>query len=140
VESILDTTPEAWDLTFAVNARGVFLTWRAAAKQYITQGGGGKLIGAASQAAYRATGALPAYSASKWAVRGLTQAAAQEFAPHGITVNSRTRRGEHTTVEGAQKTFRAVVATAPACPGARCGFQPATRSRRLVKRMSRLRR
>ena len=28
------------------------------------------------------------YSASKWAVRGLTQAAAQEWAEHGITVNA----------------------------------------------------
>ncbi|MFI5606966.1 SDR family oxidoreductase [Amycolatopsis sp. NPDC051903] len=88
LESILDTTPESWDLTFAVNTRGVFLTWQAAARQYLAQGGGGKLIGAASQAAHRAAAALPAYSASKWAVRGLTQAAAQEFAPHGITVNS----------------------------------------------------
>ena len=31
---------------------------------------------------------LGTYSASKWAVRGLTQAAAQEWAEHGITVNT----------------------------------------------------
>lgn len=88
IESILETTAESWDLTFAINTRGVFLTWQAAAKQYIAQGHGGKLVAAASQAAYRSSAALPAYSASKWAVRGLTQAAAQEFAPYGITANS----------------------------------------------------
>ncbi|MFJ9543825.1 SDR family oxidoreductase [Streptomyces sp. NPDC101225] len=114
MEPLLDTTPESWDLTFAVNTRGVFLTWQAAARQYIAQGHGGKLIGAASQAAYRAAGALPAYSASKWAVRGLTQAAAQEFAPHGIKVNSYAPGIVDTPLwREVPEVFEALVATIP---------------------------
>ena len=54
----------------------------------IRQGGGGKIIGAASVAAHKGVGMLGHYSASKWAVRGLTQVAAQEWAQHGITVNA----------------------------------------------------
>ena len=54
----------------------------------IRQGGGGKLIGAASVAPHKSFAVSGHYSASKWAVRGLTQAAAQEWAQHGITVNA----------------------------------------------------
>lgn len=114
IEPILDTTPESWDQTFAINTRGVFLTWQAAAKQYIRQGGSGKLIAAASQVAYRASGALPAYSASKWAVRGLTQAAAEEFAPYGITVNSYAPGVVNTPLwKDAPEAFYALVQTIP---------------------------
>ena len=88
LESLLDSTAETWDQTFAVNTRGVFLTWQAAARHLIAAGHGGKLIAAASQAAHRAFAPLAAYSASKFAVRGLVQVAAQEFAPHGITANA----------------------------------------------------
>ena len=54
----------------------------------IRQCGGGKIIGAASVAAHKGFGMLGHYSASKWAVRGLTQMAAQEWAQPGITVNA----------------------------------------------------
>jgi meso-butanediol dehydrogenase / (S,S)-butanediol dehydrogenase / diacetyl reductase len=54
----------------------------------IRQGGGGKIIGAASVAAHKGFGMLGHYSASKWAVGGLTQAATHEWAQHGITVNA----------------------------------------------------
>ena len=56
--------------------------------QMTRQCGGGKIIGAASVAAHNGFAMLGHYSASKWAVRGLTQAAAQEGAEHGITVNT----------------------------------------------------
>jgi meso-butanediol dehydrogenase/(S,S)-butanediol dehydrogenase/diacetyl reductase len=88
VEKLIDVPVESWDRIFSVNARGVFLTYQAAARQMIAQGGGGKIIGAASQAAVRASVMLAPYSASKFVVRGLTQAAAQEWAPHRITVNA----------------------------------------------------
>ncbi|MEW1819317.1 SDR family oxidoreductase [Arthrobacter sp. NPDC080031] len=88
LEDFLELEPESWDQSFAINTRGVFLTWQAAARQIIAEGHGGKLIGAASQGAYRPAAELPAYSASKWAVRGLTQVAAMALASHKITVNS----------------------------------------------------
>lgn len=88
VESLLDYTVEDFDKVIDVNVKGVFLSYTAAARQFIKQGGGGKIIGAASIVAFRPFALLGPYSASKWAVRGLTQAAAMEWAEHGITVNA----------------------------------------------------
>jgi meso-butanediol dehydrogenase / (S,S)-butanediol dehydrogenase / diacetyl reductase len=53
----------------------------------IDQGVGGRLIGAASVAAHRGGKWQSAYSASKFAIRGMSQSLAQELAGHGITVN-----------------------------------------------------
>jgi meso-butanediol dehydrogenase/(S,S)-butanediol dehydrogenase/diacetyl reductase len=53
----------------------------------ISQGGGGRLIAAASVAAHRGGKWQGAYSASKSAVRGMSQSLAQELAEHKITVN-----------------------------------------------------
>ena len=88
VAPLLEVSPEQFDTLMAVNLRGVFLCYTAAARQMIAQGDGGKIIGAASIAAHKGFGLLGHYSASKFAVRGLTQAAAQEWAEHGITVNA----------------------------------------------------
>ena len=77
--------------------RGVFLCYNAAARQMIAQGDGGKIIGAASIAAHKGFAMLGHYSASKWAVRGLTQAAAQEWArarDHGERLLPGDRRHE----------------------------------------------
>jgi NAD(P)-dependent dehydrogenase (short-subunit alcohol dehydrogenase family) len=54
----------------------------------ISQGSGGKLLGAASIVAFKPFPLLSHYSASKWAVRGMTQAFAMEMAEHKITVNA----------------------------------------------------
>jgi meso-butanediol dehydrogenase / (S,S)-butanediol dehydrogenase / diacetyl reductase len=114
MEKFLELTPESWDQTFAVNTKGVFLTWQAAARQYIAEGHGGKLIAAASQVAYRATNDLPAYSASKWAVRGLTQLTAQELAPYGITANSYAPGIVNTPLwDEARDAFEAITSTIP---------------------------
>lgn len=88
VKSLLDTDADEWDQLMSVNMRGVFLCYTEAARQMIAQGGGGKIIGAASIVAYRPFALLSPYSASKWGVRGLTQGAAMEWAKHGITVNA----------------------------------------------------
>lgn len=84
---IQETTDEDFRRTLDVNVGGVFHCYRAAARQMIAQGHGGRLIGAASVAAHRAGRWQGAYSASKFAVRGLSQSAAQDLAEHGITVN-----------------------------------------------------
>lgn len=67
---------------------GVFNCYKAAAEQMISQGSGGKLLGAASIVAFKPFALLSHYSASKWAVRGMTQAFAMEMAEHKITVNA----------------------------------------------------
>jgi meso-butanediol dehydrogenase / (S,S)-butanediol dehydrogenase / diacetyl reductase len=84
---LLETTSEQWQLTMEVNAKGVFHCYQSAARQMIVQGRGGRLIGAASVAAHRGGKWQGAYSASKFAVRGLSQSVAQELAAHQITVN-----------------------------------------------------
>ena len=84
---LLETTGEQWQQTMDVNVKGVLHCYQAAARQMIDQGRGGRLIGAASVAAHRGGKWQSAYSASKFAVRGMSQSAAQELAEHQITVN-----------------------------------------------------
>ncbi|GAA1112882.1 acetoin reductase [Nesterenkonia jeotgali] len=88
VQSLLDYSVEDFEKVMDVNVKGVFLSYRAAARQMMEQDSGGKIIGAASIVAFRPFALLSPYSASKWAVRGLTQAAAMEWAKYGITVNA----------------------------------------------------
>lgn len=87
-KALLDVSPEEYDRVHAVNGRGVFLCYTEAARQMIAQGTGGKIIGAASIAAHKGFALLGVYCSSKFAVRSLTQSAAQEWAEHGITVNA----------------------------------------------------
>ncbi|KYH45374.1 acetoin reductase [Branchiibius sp. NY16-3462-2] len=87
-KALLDVTPEEFDKVLAVNSRGAFLCYTEAARQMIDQGTGGKIIGAASIAAHKGFPLLGVYCSSKFALRALTQAAAQEWAPHKITVNA----------------------------------------------------
>jgi len=84
----IETTVEDWDRLHSINARGVFLCYRYAAEQMIKQGRGGRIIGASSVAGKQGHLSSAVYSASKFAVRGLTQAASKELGPHKITVNA----------------------------------------------------
>lgn len=86
--SIVETPVEEWDRILAINGRGVFLCYKYAAKQMLKQGRGGRIIGAASSGAKQGEAFFAAYSASKFAVRGLTQSAAKELGLSGITVNA----------------------------------------------------
>lgn len=88
VQPLLDYKTEDFQKVMDVNVTGVFHSYRAAARQMMGQDTGGKIIGAASIVAFRPFALLSPYSASKWAVRGLTQAAAMEWAKYGITVNA----------------------------------------------------
>lgn len=88
VQELIDYDAADFQKILDVNVTGVFTSYRQAARQMIAQGHGGKIIGAASIVAFRPFALLGPYSATKWAVRGLTQAAAMEWAEHGITVNA----------------------------------------------------
>jgi meso-butanediol dehydrogenase/(S,S)-butanediol dehydrogenase/diacetyl reductase len=94
MNAFLDLTDEEWDLNFAVNARGAFMTLQTFARRMVHQPLmpgrelRGKVVVTASMAARRAAPLLAHYTASKFAVLGLMQAAAKELAPHRITVNA----------------------------------------------------
>lgn len=79
---------DGFDRTIAVNLRGVFLCARAAARQMIQQGDGGRIINMSSQAGKTGYAILGPYCASKAGVILLTQVFAKELAPQKITVNA----------------------------------------------------
>jgi NAD(P)-dependent dehydrogenase (short-subunit alcohol dehydrogenase family) len=85
---ITEQTVEAWDATFAINTRSVFLGTKHAARQMIAQGGGGAIVNTASVAGLTGGGGPQAYSAAKAAVIGFTKATAAELAEHHIRVNA----------------------------------------------------
>ncbi|CUA71297.1 L-2,3-butanediol dehydrogenase [Rhizoctonia solani] len=84
---LLDLTTEIIDSTHNVNVKGVFYCYRAAARAMIPSGGG-RIIGACSVAGKLPVPYFGAYCMAKYAVRGLTHTAAQEWGAHGITVNA----------------------------------------------------
>lgn len=88
VKPILEITGEELDKIFRINVNSVVFGIQAAVKKFDELGVKGRIINAASIAAIQGFPILGAYSASKFAVRGITQAAAQELAPRGITVNA----------------------------------------------------
>lgn len=88
VKAVKDITEEDLERIFRINVHSVVWGVQAASASFIERGVPGRIINAASIAAVKGFPILGAYSASKFAVRGLTQVAAQELAPHGITVNA----------------------------------------------------
>ncbi|KAI0765296.1 hypothetical protein C8Q74DRAFT_1287495 [Fomes fomentarius] len=86
--SITEHSVEDWDCVLSVNARGPFLCVKHAARQMVAQGRGGRIICASSDAGKNGFPNTAAYSASKFAVRGLMHSAALELRPHKITVNA----------------------------------------------------
>lgn len=81
-------TESEWDLNFAVNAKGVFLTNQSALRAFRAGAAKGTIVNTASLAAKVGAPLLAHYSASKFAVVGWTQALAREVAPEGIRVNA----------------------------------------------------
>lgn len=88
VEEIEKINAENVDFVLNVNVKGVLFGIQAAAKQMKKQGHGGTIINAASIAGHEGFDFLATYSASKFAVRGLTQVASKELAKDKITVNA----------------------------------------------------
>jgi meso-butanediol dehydrogenase / (S,S)-butanediol dehydrogenase / diacetyl reductase len=83
----LELTEQDWDLNMNVNAKGVFLVTRQVLRSMVTRHQG-CVVSIASAAAKEGTPFLAHYSASKWAVLGLTQSVAREVARSGIRVNA----------------------------------------------------
>ncbi|MCJ0891494.1 acetoin reductase [Rhodococcus sp. ARC_M12] len=83
-----DVRPEDVAKIWAVNVDGVLWGIQAAAAKFKALGQKGKIINASSIAGHDGFAMLGVYSATKFAVRALTQAAAKEYAAEGITVNA----------------------------------------------------
>ncbi len=88
VNPIADVTPEEVSRIMAVNVEGVLWGIQVAAAKFRERGHGGKIVNASSIAGHEGFAMLGVYSATKFAVRALTQAAAKEYASDGITVNA----------------------------------------------------
>lgn len=88
VKQFNDITEDDWRRVMDINAMGVLIGIQEASKQFIAQGGGGKIVNTASIAGKQGYEPLAHYSASKFAVVALTQAAARAFGKHRINVNA----------------------------------------------------
>jgi 2-deoxy-D-gluconate 3-dehydrogenase len=84
----LEMTEDLWDRTIDINLKGVMFFSKAAAAYMIEKKHGGKIINIASIDAFRPTGNLSHYDASKGGVVSLSRALGLELAPHGILINS----------------------------------------------------
>jgi NAD(P)-dependent dehydrogenase (short-subunit alcohol dehydrogenase family) len=85
---VIDLDEDAWDLVQRVNVKGTFLCCRAVARAMVKRERGGKIINMSSTSGRRGVARFAAYCASKFAVRGFTQALALELAPYRINVNA----------------------------------------------------
>jgi len=81
-----DMPTEAWDAAFALNVKGVMLCIKHAAP--LLKRRGGAIVNISSRAGLSGNPNHGAYSATKFAVNGITEAVAQELGPHGIRVNA----------------------------------------------------
>jgi 2-deoxy-D-gluconate 3-dehydrogenase len=83
----VDYSEEDWATVLEVNLSSLFRLSQAAARKMIEQGGG-KIVNVASLLSFQGGITVPAYTASKSGVAGLTKAFANEWAKHNINVNA----------------------------------------------------
>jgi 2-deoxy-D-gluconate 3-dehydrogenase len=87
-QDAVDFSEKDWDEVMNINSKSVFFFSQAAARQFIAQSSGGKIINIASMLSFQGGIRVPSYTASKSAVMGLTRLLACEWAKHGINANA----------------------------------------------------
>jgi NAD(P)-dependent dehydrogenase (short-subunit alcohol dehydrogenase family) len=87
-QPFLETTPEAFDRTMAVNVRAALIVAQQVARAWVARRHPGAIVNLSSQAAQAALADHASYCASKGALDALTRVMALELGPGGIRVNS----------------------------------------------------
>ena len=87
-QDAIEYSVKNWDDTINLNLRTLFFLSQGVAKEFVAQGKGGKIINVASMLSFQGGIRVPAYTASKSAVMGLTKALANEWSKFGINVNA----------------------------------------------------
>lgn len=77
-----------WDAVVDVNLKAVFFTCQAFGRELIDAGRPGAIVNIASLLSFQGGIRVPGYTASKHGIAGITKLLANEWAPHGITVNA----------------------------------------------------
>jgi 3alpha(or 20beta)-hydroxysteroid dehydrogenase len=85
--TLMDTDAALFERHMRVNQLGCFLGMKAVVP-LMEKSGGGSIVNISSVAGLRGSPGAIAYSATKWALRGMTKAAAIDLAPRRIRVNS----------------------------------------------------
>ncbi|HUE29432.1 MAG TPA: SDR family NAD(P)-dependent oxidoreductase [Verrucomicrobiae bacterium] len=84
----LDTSLEDWQWILSINLWGVIHGCHFFLPPMVRRGRGGHVVNVSSAAGFLATPQLAAYSATKFAVFGLSEALREELRPHGIAVTT----------------------------------------------------
>jgi 2-deoxy-D-gluconate 3-dehydrogenase len=85
---LLEFSEKDWDEVMAVNLKAAFRLSQAVARRMVANQVAGRIINIASVLSFQGGIRVPAYTAAKHGLAGLTRAFANDLAPHGITVNA----------------------------------------------------
>lgn len=86
--TLVDTSPDLWDVMFDTNARAPFFLMQGFVKHRLANGGGGSIVNILSQCAHCGQSYLAAYSASKGALATLTKNVANAYRHDRIRCNA----------------------------------------------------
>jgi 2-dehydro-3-deoxy-D-gluconate 5-dehydrogenase len=84
----LEFAEDDWQAVLDINLSSAFFLAQAAARRFLSQGGGGKIVNVASVLSFQGGILVPSYTAAKSGIAGLTRALANEWAARGINVNA----------------------------------------------------
>ena len=87
-EDAIKYSEKDWDDILNLNLKTIFFLSQKVAQEFINQGSGGKIINVASMLSFQGGIRVPAYTASKSALMGITKALANEWAKENINVNA----------------------------------------------------